>query len=49
MVVVIYTFHFRNKNVYKPPDTTLSGKSVERKFKVSGKIQWLKAQITMMD
>ena len=29
--------------------TTLFGKSVEMKFKVSGKIQWFKGQITMYD
>ena len=35
--------------MYKPPDTTLFGKSVEMKFKVSGKIQWFKGHITMYD
>ena len=35
--------------MYKPPDMTLFGKSVEMKFKVSGKIQWFKGQITMYD
>ena len=35
--------------MYKPPDTTLFGNSVEMKFKVSGKIQWFKGQITMYD
>ena len=44
-----YTFHFRGKNVYKPPDTTLFAKSVEMKFKVSRKIQWFEGQKTMYD
>ena len=35
--------------MYKPPDITLFGKSVEMKFKVPGKIQWFKGQITMYD
>ena len=37
--------------MFKLPDTTLFGKSVEMKFKVSGKIQWFKGQIKlcMMD
>ena len=35
--------------MYKPPDTTLFGKSVEMKFKVSGKIRWFKGQITVYD
>ena len=30
--------------MHKPSDTTLFGKSVEMKFKVSGKIQWFKGQ-----
>ena len=41
------TCHFRDKNAYKPPDTTLFVKSVEIKFKVSRKI--LKVKKTMCD
>ena len=44
-----YTFHFRDKNVYNPPDTTVFVKSVEMKFKVSGKIHCFEGQKTMYD
>ena len=41
MIVImyqLYTFHYRDKSVYIPPDTTLFGKS-----------EWFKGQVTMYD
>lgn len=36
--------------MYKPPDPSLFGKSVEMQFKMeSGKLQWFKGQITNYD
>ena len=35
-----YTFHFRDRNVYKHPDTTLFGKSVEMKVCSLAFVTW---------